>query len=801
MLAAMDLFHNRVKLNLKGTDRFTTLTGNILTLTVIAITIIQAYTTLSKIFRYQNPQVYLERSYMHDPGPLSLNSSNFVFAVAIQNLNLILNSSLLSFQMAFWKFQRFPNGTTILNITRIPMKPCEEGYFKDFPGAYESQRLFNAFCPAVEEYNIRSSYVNSEFEYIQLQVSSCVNSTNQTEITCKPKEEILQALPGKMISIQLLYSNTILTTSNHSDPVSRVLTETFWYTTPNETTITADVLFSRQDLFDDDNIWLGGWNVNVSSTYQIDAAEMRVQQSPVQFVGGPRENSPFMNQNNTDFVLLNINFKRSNYLYTTKRIYPKIQEGLASIGGIFSLCLLVFGALANAYTSRAWTLTVANELYEFDLECLRSRKNKKNHTRQEKPKTIIANSDRIDTEKTVICSEKKPDAPKQTLNEWLQKFSKHFGSKEKLEYRFSDFLIGAFCCMRRRKDKLIQNAMKMVGQELDIVVLLKRLQEGEKLKHLLLNEEQLDIFSYSRPPLVTIKAPPVEKKKPEKRRVTNLYEPKKDEERGKFRRKYLISSSSLRKGENQTLLDQETFEKVYKFANLAQSYRKLFKSHQKCPTNLKILEMLDFETHEMLYDLLQEVRQNPETAEQYYKLVALKIQEDLSQKRRRLRLEKKSKLAAGLLLSKALKARHKGRASQVAGSEETKSDRNVKEECSIALDSKPETSGNNNRLDPSSNELKQIDLESQEHLDSLTIQDIPDYNQPFSPDNLNSADNLTSPILLKQSFPSPSNSNNLNEQIVLPSIGSVKKQISTKEKGGGLLDRVPHLLRFKSSMS
>ena len=70
--------------------------------------------------------------------------------------------------------------------------------------------------------------------------------------------------------------------------------------------------------------------------------------------------------------------------------------------------------------------------------------------------------------------------------------------KEYLEYLLKNF----FHCKKSKKQKLIQQAEKTFSYDLDIANLIKKVHDLEKLKVILLNEEQLILFNHLSRPMI-----------------------------------------------------------------------------------------------------------------------------------------------------------------------------------------------------------------------------------------------------------------------------------------------------------
>ena len=647
-LNAFDLFHQKVKLSIRNSDRFTTSAGSILTLIVIIITIFQSLSTLQDIFNHQSPIITTERAVLADPGHLALNSSNFVFAVRVQDYGFNLSSAYASINVTLWSYILHPNGTMNRFVTFVPLKKCSIEYMKGFEKEFVKQSIDHALCPTIMEYDITGTYNVDRFDFIQVQVRTCTNSSLQPDIVCKPKEESEAILKELTVGVQLFFSNSIITPTNYTDPVEYYMSQHYWYTRPGKQTIETDLFLTQQDIITDDNVFFAGWGKQTLTTYQLDLTEERPQTIGVEY----------LDDDEGSYSFINIYMRKSHFLYTTKRVFPKLQQGLATIGGIFSLTVGFFGALAILYTNRIYALQIANELYEFDLPCETQKDQKRRKCCRKRTSHKISSLN----DSSLKLNDELGDKNEVGKSIYMERFSKYAqGSQRRLNYTFWDFLLSFVPFLKRTKEAFLKKAMTMVGRDIDILQIVRQLQDVDRLKKILLDQDQLTVFSYSRPPLVTINEGSESSQltvgsKTQLDQYSNIREnesPKQSPVKKKKANRVLGPFKDQRK--NQIFEANQHYNSVYQFARLFDSYRKLIKNNDRLPVNLKILKMIDPEMHETLFNLQLEIKMNSEAAREYYKMIGMKAFEDLLFKIRLKRQEKMSRLEASLVIANRIK--------------------------------------------------------------------------------------------------------------------------------------------------
>ena len=650
-----DGFEQQVKLSIEKDDSVKTGFGGLLTIAALTATIVLAANTVSDYLYHTNPDISFDYDYFPDPGYLDLNSSNFLFSITNQDADYFLDSAMVSFNLIYVVQKRFENGTITRAKHPIPLVKCTREYWAGFESDYDSQNMANRLCPSVSQYNISGNFLSSEYVYLQFEVQKCKNRTDQPDIICKPKEELDAILPGKEIAISLMYTDNIFNLNEWENPVKRFVTNLHWNIAPEVLSKKTDVFVSQYDIITDDNFLMNGYWERNHSTYQINSVSRDQNYAPE-----PGD------------VYMKIYLRKSSSFTTATRQFLKSGDVLESIGGLAGFWFTVLGVFAILYNKRTFHVKMANSLYEFD----KNYDNKPPKDQDNKEKTA-QNSQSNSADKNLMevpfrrrfgffanfckyfskCSRKTPhkrvtslslvpltspqssiSMPSTNLNpvsvekrnddkseasDKLKLYLKYFqnytqGVGKKMTYSCWDFFIGLLTCRQRKKDKLISLAAERLEEDTDIINLLKRIQDLEKLKSLLLNEHQLRVFSHKRPPLISLeeedapkplpKTPPQQRAKGSKQSLINKL---------RLRRKSMFRKEPL-----------EDVNTVSKFALLFDSYRKLRKEKDS-KLNRELIRSLDLEMEQILYNLDFELKVDETFDKEYFKIVAMRALEDL----------------------------------------------------------------------------------------------------------------------------------------------------------------------------
>ena len=652
LFSKCDGFEQPVKLSIEKDDSVKTGFGGLLTIAAVTATLVLAAATISDFLNHTNPALSYDYDYLPDPGYLELNSSNFLFSITNQDSDFFLDSAMVSFNLIYVVQKRFENGTISRTKHPVPLVKCTREYWAGFESDYDTQNMGNRLCPTIDQYNISGQFLSSEYIYLQLEVQKCKNRTDQPDIICKPKEELDTILPGKDIAISFMYTDNMFNLNDWQNPVKRYVTNLHWDIAPEVLSKKTDVFVSQYDIVTDDNYLLDGYWQSEISTYQINGVSRDQNFAP-----------------ESGDVYMKIYIRKSSSFTIATRQFLKSGQVLESIGGLAGFWFTLLGVVAVFYNKRTFQVKMANSLYEFDQNdnnhppkkpgdktasisgkkrrCCNSLSNcvRKITCRRAKAKTVdygIKSSDQIQSPSNLglaVGQKEEELQPTDRVKMYVRSFqtySKRVGKK--MTYSSWDFIIGILACGRRKKDKLISLAAERIEEDTDIIHILKRIQDLEKMKSLFFNEHQKRVFSYSRPPLISLEEnelPTKPKPKPVKQPKDNTQRPKrsfirKSFEKLKLRRRNLFQKDPL-----------EDVDSVSKFALIFESYRKLRKV-KNSRLNKDLIKLLDPDMGEALYNLDFELKVDQTFRYEYFKIMAIRVFEDLffNAKRKKANLSK-----------------------------------------------------------------------------------------------------------------------------------------------------------------
>ena len=649
MYREFDLFHRPVRLNYQGSDRFTTHAGFFFTVCVVAITVIQAALTFYSIFTYESPQVTVDRTILSVPNPINLTEAGFKFAIKMPDLHM--NSPLLTLKVEHYTAVQHSNGTIEELFWTIPFGPCTAEYFKGYEEEFHNWGLDEAICPYGDvDLRISGYYRNPIAEQILISIHSCKNdSVNRPDVVCASTEEITKYFEENAVygaSVEVFYTNTIITPTSHSEPVKYNLDSFYWYLLPGKMVVDAELPLNQQDIITDDNLLFENWNPKNLTTFTVDPAEIRTYaRSLISF------------DDWETYTIAAIWIMKSRTMYTTRRLYPKLQQGLANIGSVFSLAVIVFGIFVKLYAQRAYPLHFANQFYDFDFQHHEKAPTKRKGSskaadksqRPSNTKKGSQNDKKIERKSSIPRGERKLDAEEDPRP-----------SQQKITYGLGAFLISFIPCVQRKKKQIINKIIETAQKDFDLIEIAKKLYEFDRFKKLFLEDDEIMMLSYLKRPVISLDDLSLEKKVAHESRskTSRIQETQVIEEKG------LESVENLNQAspKSRESLDSPTrspkkpsknsYQKEHldRFAKSLTAYNQLLKKMKHSPTSRKILKLMDPQISDTLFDFVIE----PKYMDRL-RMANVGTRDNNSASKKKQQAKRLSKLEAGIIIATKLK--------------------------------------------------------------------------------------------------------------------------------------------------
>lgn len=352
-------------------------------------------------------------------------------------------------------------------------------------------------------YNIKGFWDEDEIQYLTFEIFFCKNTTENNNI-CLPQNEIENYFLEKDRFLSFFINDINIDVSNpNRKPFTEKFT-TFYFLIDINLRKSYEVFLKETNLFTTEGFIFQ--ETSVDKTFQFDSIATDI-------------NTLTKSSKNVGFI----NFCSSNVQTTIDRKYQDLQEAFSNFSGILNCIIFLALTLSNFENEFNVIKELIRNLYVFqDLSQLKELKQdkekKKNdsvksspksnfkdcHSNSLVPKELIQNKNKMLPAKTSLPSSTKRSRfiEKISLNSTSSPSNKDsFSVFKKLQKNFEFGFFKYLKMMLKFKnislsleEKLFLKAEKEIKSEMDIIEILKKLQELEKLKKILLDSNELYLF-------------------------------------------------------------------------------------------------------------------------------------------------------------------------------------------------------------------------------------------------------------------------------------------------------------------
>jgi len=492
-IKSADLFGVPIQLHVHKETNYKTFFGALLSFCVIFGLLGTACSMLYSALYHSNLNFLSSRA-LSRSSVLELDENKFVMALSMTDTAFTLDESYFMIDFVLVATTA-PNSeiTESLGATK-----CSKEYLQLHAQNFSGIDTENLLCPKRTDFSVKSKNA----QYVQVSLKKCQNMTD-SPIVCASQEELNDYFDDpkniKPISTSLYFTNNLLDMLNDSPNVS--------YLKKLDLKLPGGNLGRQTDLYFVDQI------VSVeSSIFSYLKHSIDVENT---FTFDEMINDQILYS--ADGSFMEINFKKSEYQREYSLSFTRVSDILAFIGGFAKALMIIGSAVALPYNQFYYNLAISNEIYQFDSrpKNFYQKTMKKAGKFARKFSKTFRNLDNFDLNKEPNQDEASGDQTpvnenqnrRLIQNEKVQKYHPFFESllkrHHKLDYTIKELFKGLFFCCKKRnlriKYDLYCQAEDRLKKDIDVITILKKLQDVDKLKQLLLNDEQLELFNYKRP--------------------------------------------------------------------------------------------------------------------------------------------------------------------------------------------------------------------------------------------------------------------------------------------------------------
>ncbi|KAM3131036.1 hypothetical protein pb186bvf_016848 [Paramecium bursaria] len=470
--------------------------------------------------------------YVKDPAEMNLSWTDFMFAVRIEQDDFIDNP-YYNITVEQRKYIRFENGSQIQKPKRhFNLVPCTLGHFQpifqkyglDVSEDYNRNNISDYLCPSLSDPfpTLQGAWNMQNFQILKIGVYSCQDSSTSKfswNPKCKTDQEIREFLQEYAdFRFQMITVNYIFNPSQSSNDIQPFLdVELFFSFVPDSMFVQADIFWRKKTVITDRGILMVP-DLSTSVLPSRDSGDFRQQFSINQLTQGYY--AAFYPQ-------------LSFYQYTINKSFFRLDQLLSYLGGFLQIVIVAVGLIVKQYNHLHMIVAMANDLFDFsdqtDNNVQKSmQKSLKSPTFSQYKVKLKNNKNELNPIATKLNSpiynyDKVSDGPNsQYIQQQLQlnksesikvKSSKYFTKFKDYLYRHNfigitfKYLI-SFVIEKEsfldNKSLMLMKATSQIQKELDIGFILKQLYEIEKLKQVLFEKDQMDLFNYSQKPIIVV---------------------------------------------------------------------------------------------------------------------------------------------------------------------------------------------------------------------------------------------------------------------------------------------------------
>ena len=486
-LKMIDQFGIKTELKFDSKIKFTTNIGGAFTIIYITIFIILFISSGTDMINHSNPNSSFSKIYVPFPEVLNFSKNGYFFVFGLQNnqFSHYYDESIYNVTFVIESFNS--SVPYVPTYTNIPFERCKvdnlplnedlrDSFMKLADNISDLLCFKNDLDGAI---GIKGTWDNLDYVDIQININKCSNSSDPNKPICKSQEEIDSAIKGGYFAF---YSTeTIIDTQIYNNPGKK---NVYDYYTPISSAIKRSLFrYLSSTYLMSDNGWITQ-NLEMTTYGNLDS---------------DKEYFDIVNDSTSNEYFMSMIIRKSSYDYIYKRDYKKVQTVLAEMGGFLKISFMVFNFLAYIFSNHIYFEKISNELYNFQ--------------RNSDEDDVVSAKEvelrkAFEKEKAPILFQNSEDNIMQAADD--EKLIKYFEKlKEKpLGMSFCDYL-KSFCINDHFLLTKKKQRMKAVGEILsrfDIKYILKKFLEIDKIKCLLFNSDQMQIYQNLPKPLINMKA-------------------------------------------------------------------------------------------------------------------------------------------------------------------------------------------------------------------------------------------------------------------------------------------------------
>ncbi|KAL4463996.1 hypothetical protein ABPG74_005933 [Tetrahymena malaccensis] len=513
IIRSIDIFGQPIQINFKQNTLYKTKCGGVVSLILLCIIVAFSISILIQMIQKQDPQI-IQQNQIKVPDRVNLNRNNFIFAFGLidEDYNPYMDDEIYSVNAKFTYKKPVQNddGTIAYSFISVQTRagPCNQDLF----GIVQLQKYFTEiknyqqlYCLLdIDQIYLEGQFEADQFSTVQIHVYPCFQQG------CKDKDYVTKKI--KNSTLQIYFSNNIVKPFDFNNPFEPFGQSAYYYVNLNQLQL-IQFTYMNTHVIDD----LGLITSSIKQQNQLIFSQ-NLQSTTTDISQGIFQVGIYLEKNKEQYV---------------NRSYTKVVSAISQIGGLYNVLIFIGCILTKPFSFLLLNRDLINQTFSFDFQSLQSTKKKliqdhpensssscfkriKNKFKSSKKmkknsKSFEKNDlDQIQNEEIKI-NEKQNSTPQgfsvQQTNlksQLFEKLKQGISCVSNLTISTLDYMLFYFKCLKSSElNNLLSYSTKKIEELTDITFILDKLIELEKLKHLLLNENQLKLFEYIPKPKIT----------------------------------------------------------------------------------------------------------------------------------------------------------------------------------------------------------------------------------------------------------------------------------------------------------
>ncbi|KAL4463969.1 hypothetical protein ABPG74_005906 [Tetrahymena malaccensis] len=602
----LDIFGSQVSVRFKGSQIHKTKFGAFLTVILCSAILVRLGILISSVINGRNPTVLYQERQVQDPKMFAITPDTLSLAIGVldTSYNYYIDNSLFTIQGVHKTKKNVYNSTTgqydqVFNSQVFNLVNCTDGNVPD-PQLREfflkSQLYMHQCIPKDMVVEIEGQFNSDSYQELNFYFYKCTGNG------CKDEKEINALVDNN--NIELLFTDVYFAPENKDNPFVKFSRDLYWITSQN---LPREVnVFMRNNYVESDFGWI--------------TSDIQTQIYPSYSYGDDQ----IVDTSNGFFFHLVVRFeKEKENLY--KRTYDNLFTIMSQIGGFSQILLTIFSFLCLRYSQIHLARSLINQSFDFqditgkvnqatlisnptyqqnNMETIENKeqKNKQNFQFQN-PSAFKENSFQLTSAQRDPCSpalqqdlrySKVEQTQRNEHEEFSQQISQRYTqnvgkqltdeeilndynkqqemdkNRKSLNFNIFSYMLSfvtKIFSSLRNKQQVVDYGFKEIDNNLDVEYIIKKFVEIDKLKRIILNDDQLALFNYIPRPQILYKV---------------------DTAQG-----IVIEKNSF-------FSKDDNLNEFEKFKKAKQSFRNIFEKQKPTKIDQSLLNLLDANQYEVL---------------------------------------------------------------------------------------------------------------------------------------------------------------------------------------------------------